>query len=153
MVEAEPDARLDRFVVGLTAGDLHATRQVDSTLGHFDHRHRRPMVEVVVVRDAVLDVRAERGQNVFDDCLCADRTDDRQRRLLERHHPAGRDDVVEVGDVIAVQVRDQHSSEVRRTKPCRSQPHQDAAACIDEVMLASSTLAGRDQRGWSRPIW
>ena len=116
------------------------------------------VVEILVVRDAVLDVGFERCEQVVDDRLRADGADDRERRLFERHHPARGDHVVEVGDVIAVQVRDQHRREVRRSEASSCESHQHATPGIDQVVLGLGTLARRDQRcrtgsvgRWHRP--
>ena len=59
MIETEADARLDRFVIGLSAGNPNVAGQVNDTLGHFDHGHWWPMIEIWVVGEAVFDVGVE----------------------------------------------------------------------------------------------
>ena len=78
--------------------------------------------------------------------LGADRADDRQRRRHERHDPARGDHVVEVGDVVAVQVGEQHGRQVRCAETQRGEAHQHTAAGVDEVVLvarAEISVAGR----------
>ena len=53
-----------------------------------------------------------------------------------------RDDVVEVADVIAVQVREEHRVEHERQDPGGREPHAHPAPGIDEQRRA----AGADQR-------
>ena len=65
----------------------------------------------------------------------------------ERHHPAARDHVVEVGDVVAVQMRHEHRGEVLCAETDGREAHQHAATGVDEVVLVGRRRTGGDQRG------
>ena len=55
-IETEANARLNRLVIGLPARNPNVAGKVNDTLGHFNHSHRRPVIEIWVVGEAVLDV-------------------------------------------------------------------------------------------------
>ena len=54
-----------------------------------------------------------------------------------------RDDVVQVGDVVAVQVGQQHRRQTDRQHPGAGQPHHHTAAAVDE----QGRVAGAHERG------
>ena len=153
VIEPEPDGRVDRLVIGRRTRDLHVAPEIDLAVLDFDHGDLGEAVDqVLVMVDAVADIGSERRHDVVDDLLCADRADDRQRCRLERHHPPGGDHVVEVGDVVAVEVCQQHRRQVRSSEAERCETHQHAASGVDQVVLGPGALAGRDQRGGSGSV-
>jgi hypothetical protein len=148
VVEAVGDARLDRAVIGRSDGDgRRPGGELDGPGVDLDHLDERWTRQVVVVGDAVADVGGERGQEMVDDGPGADRADDTQRRRLEREDPLARDHVVEIGDVVAVEVGQQHGGELRRPESDRGEAHQGAASGIDEVVLRHvAGAAGHERR-------
>ena len=77
-----------------------------------------------MVREPVLDVRPQHGEQPVDDFLRSRRPVDPQRRRRRAHDPVRGDHVVQVGDVIAVEVRDEHRAQHRRQQPGGGEPQQ-----------------------------
>ena len=67
----------------------------------------------------------------------------RNGRGLEAHDPVRRDDVVQVVDVVAVQVRQQHGIQHARHRVRGREPHDHAATGIEQQVLP----AGAHERG------
>ena len=111
--------------------------------GHLDHVDRGRVVQVVVVGQAVADVGGQHRQHPVDHLAGAGRAVDRERVGHRAHHPAGGDHVVEVGEVVAVEVGEQHGAEHPREGAGRGQAHEHAPAGVDEQQGAA-----RPARGW-----
>ena len=95
--------------------------------------------EVGVVREPVLDVGPEHREHRVDDFLGAGWPVHAQRRGLEAHDPVRRDDVVQVVDVVAVQVRQQHGIQHARHGVRGREPHDHAATGIEQQVLPART--------------
>jgi len=79
------------------------------------------------MRDAVLDIGLQRWCGSRRPLLVYAAADDAERGGRERQDPLRRDHVVEIGDVVAVQVRQQHGGELARPGSCRGEPLHHAA--------------------------
>ena len=99
--------------------------------------------DIGVVTDAVGDIRGQCGQCRLDHRARAGRADDRQRGRAEAVDPPGGDDVGEIGDVIAVQMGQQHRGQVRRAHPDGGSAHQHTPAAVDEERLTPGYHQGR----------
>ena len=67
---------------------------------------------------------------------------------LERHHPTGRDDVVEISGVVAVEVSQEESSERPCPRSGRGRAHEHATPAVDEqVARLRSDQGGRTGTG------
>jgi hypothetical protein len=89
------------------------------------------------MRDAVADVETERPERGVDDLGGAGRPDDLQRSGIgrERRDPPGDDHVTEVGDVVAVQMRQQQRTQPVGPGTGRRQPLLHTASAVDEERL------------------
>jgi len=132
VLDAVREARLHRTMVGRGDTDVGGADRERVARRDLRHVDERPPREVRVVREPVPDVVRERVERRVDDVARADRTRDAQRRGRLAHHPVRRDHVVEVGDVVAVQVRDQQAVEHHRQHAGRREPHQHGSAAVDE---------------------
>ena len=83
--------------------------------------------------------RTECLQRVLDDLGCSRGADDRQRGQLrgEARHPPGDEHVTEVGDVVAVQMRQQQRGQAVGTHPDGGGALQHAATTVHEENLAA----------------
>ena len=90
-----------------------------------------------MVREPVLDVRAEHGAHRVDDLARPRRAVDGQRRGFEAHHPVRGDDIVQIVDVVAVQVSEEHRVEHSRNRGGRREPHDDRPAGVEQQVLAA----------------
>ena len=84
------------------------------------------------MREPVLDVGPQHRAHPVDDLAGPRRTEDPQRLRRRAHHPLGRDDVVEVADVIAVQMREENRVEHDRQHAGGHEPHAHAATGVEE---------------------
>ena len=131
------DGRAYRAVIRRRHADLHTVAVPDDTLGVLVHLYRRRRRQVRMMGDPVTDIEAEGLKRRVDDLRGPRGADDRQRcRVgIERGHPAGDDQVAEVGDVIAVQMGQQQRAEPVRAGTGGGQPLLDAAAAVDQEDL------------------
>ena len=149
VVEAEPDARLDRLVVGRCARIAHRAGQVDRAVVDLDARRPR------------WSCRGRRGGR----CGSAmSGSSDARMWSTTARVPTGPTIVSGVGSnvmtqrVVITSLRSvmwslwrwvsSTAERLRRAEPGRGEPHQHAAAGVDEVVL----VAGRDQRRRSGTI-
>ena len=136
VIEPEGDRGLDGPVVGRRTGDCHRSRCRDGTVLDLDDLHRWAIVEVFVVREAIANVGLEGCDEMVHHVAGPRRADDRQRCRLERRHPSGGDNVVQVGDVVAVQVGQEHSCELPDSGS--GEAHQHAPAGVDEEVFRTA---------------
>ena len=88
--------------------------------------------QVLVVRDPVRDVRRQHREHAVDHLRGAWRPVDVELAGRQRGHPRGGDDVVQVAEVIAVQVREEHRIEHRRGCSSTRQAHEHTPPRVDE---------------------
>lgn len=114
--------------------------EVELVAGHdLGDFYRRTMREIGVMIEPVPDVGGQPGERVLHEGLRADRAINVQRLRHRTHHPVHGDDVVEIGEVIAMQVRDKHRGEYRWHCTRGDQPHEYATSAIDEHRGTAST--------------
>ena len=136
VLDSVGQARRCRPMLGRRDGDARARdldRLISPELGHSRLRTDR---EVLMVREPELDVGHERREHTVDDFLRSGGPVESERRRLERRDPARRDDVAEVGPVVAVEVRQQHGVELCRAGTACGCPQQDTTAAVDEQVHA-----------------
>jgi len=150
-LEAVSDRRLHWSVVGAPDLHTHLTHAELVARRHFVHLdlHARARAQVGVVVVAILRVELEHRAETSDDLLRANRAVDASDDRLRRHNPARRDDVVQVADVVAVQVREQHRGEKRRKDARCRHTHHAAAPTVDDDVLARG-LYERGRAGAAR---
>ena len=86
-----------------------------------------------MVVEPVLLVEREHLAQPVDDARRADRPDDECRRCVDRtHDPTRRDKVVEVADVVAVQVGEQHGVHGGRSDARRHEAHDAASPTVND---------------------
>jgi hypothetical protein len=142
--DAESDGRRDGPVIRRRHPDRHPVAVPHHTVGALMNLHRRWRGQVGVMRDPVADIEVERLERGVDHLGRARRPDDRQGRRVrvERGHPSGDDHVAQVGDVIAVQVRQQQRGQrVRAGASCRH-ALLHAAAAVDQKCLPAGPHEG-----------
>jgi hypothetical protein len=130
-------------MIGGCGGDPDRTVfQHDAALA-LDHLGARPPLQIIVVGHAVADVDLEHGLCRLQERRRADGTVDGERLRLERRDPLRGDDVVQVGGVIAVQVRQKEPAQRpgRRSGSCG--PHEDAAPAVEEQITGGGAHKGR----------
>ena len=132
VVDAVADGGVDGLVVGRPGDDPHVAVGEHDPVGDLVHDRVRPPVEVLVVVEAVADVRLEHRLGRPYHALGADRAVDGERVGCERGDPARRDDVVEVGDVVRVQVGEQQRLERAGGRLRGGGAHEDAATAVEE---------------------
>gem|GEM_PF-4492543 len=148
--DPESDRRFHRPMIGGGHGDSHPVAVPNQTLGVLLHIDSRRRGQVGVVRDAVADVPAERLERRVDDLCGAGRADDRQRWRVgyERGDPAGDQHVAEIGDVVAMEVRQEQRGQSVGAHPDGRSPLQNAAPAVHQQCLAP----GAHQRRGSGPV-
>src|SRR5450756_3176454 len=77
----------------------------DQTIVHFGDVANRLPVEIVVMSDPVVDVVAEHFEGPLGEALCSDGPDHMQRVWCCRTGPSHCGAVLEVGDMVAVEMR------------------------------------------------
>ena len=95
------------------------------------------------MREAVRDVGAQRRTDAVDDLAGTRRTDDDERRRRERRHPSRGDDVVEIGEVVAVQVREQRRGQLVRADTRGRRAHEDTAPAVEQEAMIADLHEGR----------
>ena len=101
-----------------------------------------------MVGQAVPDVGAEHREQPVDHFTRAGRTEQPERLRRPAHDPLRRDHVVEIADVIAVQMGEQHRVEHDREHARRDQPHAHRATRVDEHRAP----AGAHERRGTSPL-
>ncbi len=142
IVNPVPEGRPHRRVVGRCGRNTHGPFDEQLTPLALGDLGRGCPGEVVVVRHAVADVGFEHGFGRPDEVGGAGRSEDGERAGLERHDPARRDDVVEVGDVVAVQVGEEQCPQGARTGADRSGADQDGAPAVEEKVTGGRANQG-----------
>ena len=143
VLEAVPDGRVHGPMIGRRGDHPHAVAIEDDAVAHLGDRRPGSPPEIVVVGDAVADVVVEHREGAGDERIGADRPDDVEGVLDRRHHPSGGEHVVEVGDVVGMEMGEQHRREHPGERTGRGEAHQHAAAAVDEELHAR-----RPERAW-----
>ena len=123
-------------------GDVHvvdAERITGLQLGDLDLRAFR---EQVVVLDPVADVVLQGVDLALDESRRTDWTVDLQDLVLSGSNPVGGDHVVERTDVVAVQVRDQHTAKEVRQRSRGRHPHHDTSTGVDQDVRVTRLREG-----------
>ncbi len=150
-LDAVPDGRRDRSMIGRRREHPHAIGLPRDAVDDLADAAARLPLEIGVVIQPVPHVVDQHRERSIDEPCGSRRPDDRERRLDRRHHPPRRDHVVEVGGVVAVEVREQQRVEHRRERGGTGQAHADAAPAIDEQGLPRGTHEDRRARRGSDP--
>ena len=104
--------------------------------------------QVVVMGVAVTLIEAQHLEHRVDDLTSADRSDHSKRNVDGHHDPARGDKVVEIGDVIAVQMRDQDRVDHSGHDAGRQESHDGPASAVDHDVLP----AGLHQTARARTV-
>ena len=87
VLDAVPDRRLYRPVVGRGRHDAHTVGVEDHAFGHFGDLHRRSPFEIGVMGKAITNVRPQRREDAVDDLIGVRRPDQHERRRREGGDP------------------------------------------------------------------
>ncbi len=147
VVNPERDRRLDRAMVGRSDPHARRTNREHVTRRDLEDFHVGHPREIVVVRKAISNVGRKRRECGVDDFTQPRRSIDQQGATLWAHDPVRGDDVVEVGDVIAVQMRDEQRVEHHREHTSGGETQQHRTSAVDKQVCAGCL----DERCGSRP--
>jgi hypothetical protein len=148
VVDPVADGGVHGLVVGRRRGHADVAQREHHAVGHLVHHRVGAPVEVLVVREAVADVLLEHGLGGPHHALGPDRAVDGERVRDEGGDPAGGDDVVEVGDVVAVQVGEQQRLQGPGGAGRRRRPQQHAPAAVHQQVAGR----GAHQRRGPGPV-
>ena len=148
VVDAVAHGRVHGGVVGGSGRHPHVTLLEHHPVGHVGGHCGRPPGQVCVMGEPVADVGLEHCLGGSHEPDSPDGADDGQRAGREGHRPPCGDEVVEIGDVVAVEMGEEDGAERNRAREGARRTHRDTAARVEQEVADRRS----DQGGGTSPV-